>query len=918
MKTVLPIVCTILLFFIVEVSGQDKLTGNFYNCDWSEFVKQVEAQTFFTVYYDSALTNNILVNVLVSNTPIERVFNSILKDTDFKYLIKDDHIFIYRGEPVNTKIVFSENKDSSVQNTDYNIASDYELFLKQYQAENIENLIIGVPQENATGAVSVKIYIRSLEDGAPIPGASLFFDDNGSGAISDMDGYINMELNPGIYELTLNYIGREEKKVELDVKGPGIGEIELMKKAIPIKEVTVTQSINNTVSNLNTGFERLEYKALKDLPTMLGESDVLKAVQMLPGVESVGEGTSGLYVRGSNADQNQVYFNSIPVYNTSHLFGFFSAFSGELINDLNLYKSHMPASYGGRLASVMELNSKNGSLQKFKMSGAISPITASVIAEMPIVKEKGSIIASYRSTFSDYILSRLESPLYSKSSGGFYDLTISANYLLTSTSSVKATGYYSSDKFQLGSFNKYQYSNKGYSIVWKKVYNTYLASKFDLTGSQYYNQTAALEPVSKGYQKSYSLDHNEAKLLFTYSKIKNNVLKAGIDGILYNISRSDIEPLDGSLITPVALNNEKAVESAVFLSDEMDIAKFLKLYMGLRYSDYFYLGPQNVNIYDENYPRSDQSIQDVVSYTNNSVIKNYSGAEVRMALNFLLNNKNSVKLSFDQGQQYLYLLSNTNAISPQDQWKLSDDFIKPSDGYQVSLGYYKSIDFPSMSFSMELYQKRMNNVLQYRDGADLIMKQNIEMEILQGKQDAYGIEFMLKKNKGTFTGWLSYAYSNSSIRVDGDNSWDKINNGVKYPSDYDIPHSVNFYSVLRASRRLSFATNAVYATGRPITYPQGVYYVNGLPFFDYSDRNAGRIPDYLRIDMSVNLEGNLKRKKTFHSWWSLGVYNISGRKNAYSVFFRSDEEGLHGYKLSIIGVPVITVTWNFKLGNYEN
>ncbi|MFB6341840.1 TonB-dependent receptor plug domain-containing protein [Saccharicrinis sp. FJH62] len=911
-------VILVLSFYTGISFGQDRISGNYYNTDWNDFVNEIEGQTNFHVFYDSIQTREILVNALLSNTPVERVLSSVLKPVSLNFLIRDSSIYIYKGEPVITKLNFINVADTAVEIKSYDMDSENGFMPGQYRFENIEKVIVGENQGNYSKPVSVKIYIQSMEDGAPIPGASLYFDEEGKGTISDLEGYINLDLVPGKYNATLNYIGRDEKNIELDVRGPGIAHIELMKKAIPIKEVTVRQSVNNTVANMNTGFERMEYKTLKDLPTMLGENDVLKAVQMLPGVESVGEGTSGLYIRGSNADQNLVYFNSIPVYNTSHLFGFFSAFNGELINDLNLYKSHMPASYGGRLASVMELNSKNGDLRKFKMSGAISPITASIIAEVPVIKDKASIIASYRSTFSDYILSRLESPLYKQSSGGFNDLSVSANYLLSSTSSIKGTVYYSKDQFQLGTLNKYEYSNKGYSVVWKKVYNTNLATKLELAGTDYFNQNFTLDPVSHGYKKSYSLLHNEAKFILTYSKIKNNIFKAGLDGILYNINRSNVEPLEGSVITEIPITNEKAVETAAFLSDEIELTKFLKLYLGIRYSDYFYLGPKDINTYISGIPRSDQNIEKVTSYANNEVIKNYSGGELRMAMNYMLNENNSIKVSFDQGQQYLYLLSNTNAISPQDQWKLSDSFLKPSKGYQMSLGYYRSINYPSMSLSLEVYKKSIDNVLQYKDGANLITKDNIETEVLQGQQDAYGIEFMLKKNKGILTGWFSYAYSNSSILVDGNEPWQKINNGLKYPSDYDIPHSVNFYSVLRASRRLSFATNAVYATGRPMTYPQGLYYVNGLPFFDYSSRNAGRIPDYFRVDMSVNLEGNLRRKKAFHSWWSVGVYNVTGRKNAYSVFFRSEEKGLQGYKLSIIGVPVFTVTWNFKLGNYEN
>lgn len=897
------------------------ISGNLYDVSFLELINVIENQTNYSVYYDTAQIKKIVVNMMFSNMPVQKVIAKALDKTGLSFIIIEESIIVFKGDPVKVDFEFlkvSEDITKPLQNIESLNADENNIFSNKVEAEKIEKVIIGSKIGNSNKPVTITAHLKHKDTGEPLDGVTVYFEDTGKGAISDMGGSVSFNVFPGKYNVVFNHLGIQEKKVELDVRNSGIFSVELSSKLISIKEVTVVKSLNRRINGLNPGFEKMEYGELKEVPPMLGERDILKAVQMLPGVLNAGEGTTGLYIRGGSADQNHVYFNQIPVYNTSHLFGFFSSFNSEIINDLSMYKSHIPVNYGGRVSSILELNSKSGSRKQFKMRGGISPLTANVLAEIPVVKDKGSLIASYRTSYTDYLLSQIESPLYKNSRGGFYDVAVSGNYSTSESSFLKISFYNSRDNLKLGQINEFTYNNLGYSVLWDKIYSPTLKSNFSVSHSRYSYNEFSMENINFEFENSYAISHSEGKVQFLLTPTEKHAICIGLNTIFYKIERGDILPLKNSLLTPVQMQDEQAIESALYFSDLYRINDKLRVYMGLRYALYAHLGPQYVNKYKSGEPRILEAIEKTVYYSSFEPTKFYNGPELRLSANYKINDNNSLKISFDQNRQFVYMVTNTNAISPRDQWKLSDYNLKPSYGGQYSIGYYATVNYPSLSFSAELYSKKIQNILQYKDGAEFLKQSNIETEVLQGNQTAYGAEVLIKKDKGNLTGWFSYTYSRSLIKVDGNQYWNSINDGETYPSDYDKPHSLNVFTSLRANRRISLSSNLVYSTGRPITYPKGYYYVNNIPVFDYSARNSGRIPDYFRMDVALNFEGNLRRNKFIHSWWSLGVYNLTGRKNAYSVFFRSDENGFSGSKLSIIGVPIISVTWNFKLGNYEN
>jgi hypothetical protein len=711
------------------------------------------------------------------------------------------------------------------------------------------------------------------------------------------------------------------KEIEygLKVLSDGYLTIELEDDLIELQEITVVDKRRGNVEGMLMGFERITTKSMKEIPVVLGEKDLLKIAQMLPGVQNVGEGSSGFNVRGGSADQNMFYINNISIYNTSHLFGFFTAFSPDIISDFSLYKNNIPAKFGGRIASIFEINTREGNKKNFFAQGGISPITGHLAIEGPIVKEKVTFVASARSTYSDWILRRIKDNDISRSNASFYDGTLGINAELNENNKVKVFLYQSSDNFSLSTRNDYTYSNTGGSIAWKHKFSSAFNSDFSVSSSLYQFENIDKNNITEAYTQDYYINHSEARADFYFLAKQNHRIEFGLNSVLYNLNRGDILPFGtASKRIPIDLGSEQGLENSIYLSDEFTLVPRLNLLLGVRYSLYGYLGPANVIKYEDGLPRNKFTAIDEQSFASGQIVKPYTGFEPRAALNYRLAHNTSVKASYNRLQQYIFLLTNTIALSPTDQWKLTDYHITPPVSDQVSVGFYHDFEDEGINFSVEAYKKWINNVVEYKDGVDFISGEPIETQILQGFQDSKGIEFMLKKNTNQLTGWVSYTYSRSIVSVDGDFEELKINGGRPYPSNYDRPHSFNLVSNYRISRRLSVSSNVVYTSGRPVTLPVAVYYSEWQQYLYYSDRNKYRIPDYFRVDLSVNLEGNLKFKKIAHSFWMLNIYNLTGRDNAYSVFYEATNGQIKGYKLSIFAQPIVTLSWNFKFGNYNS
>ena len=873
----------------------------------------------YRFYYDKMILKGMETPILTSGMPLEEVLEEAFKSNGLNYFIDQSAVYIFKGSDIISEVPKYQTA-RKLQADEERQEQESAGYMQTKSMSEEKFITVGSEALASNGkACNIRGSIVNRHSGEPMIGATVFIKETNTGTITDVDGNFSLKLVPGNYQVTVNHMAMKEAEYGLKVVSRGDLRIELENELIELQEITVTDKRHSNVQGMMMGFDRISTKAVKEVPVVMGEKDVIKIVQMLPGVQNAGEGTSGFNVRGGTADQNMFYINKISVYNTSHLFGFFTAFSPDVISDFSLYKNNVPSKFGGRIASIFEVSTRPGNNEKFFAQGGVSPITAHVAVEGPLIKQKVSFVTSFRSTYPDWILKRMNDYDIRNSNGSFRDGTFGITADFNENNQLKAFFYSSSDKFGLSKRNQYDYSTTGGSLDWNHSFSKTLSADFSVSRSDYQFTTVDNNNISEAYQHNYSIKHTEARADFLYLLGENHRLEFGVNSIYYDLDRGEITPYGlESVRIPVSLEKEKALENALYISDEFSLHPRLNLLLGLRFSNYAMLGPSEVRLYEEGRPRIDDYYSETISFNPGSIVKTYSGIEPRAALNYRVDNNTSVKASYNRMQQYIFLLSNTIAVAPNDQWKLTDYHITPPVSDQVSVGFYHDITDKGINLSLELYQKWVKNIVEYKDGADFISSEPIETQILQGPQNARGVELMFKKNQGDLTGWVSYTYSRSSIQINGAEDALQVNNGNRYPSNFDIPNSFNLVANYRISKRWSFSSNIVYSSGRPVTLPVAAYYVERRPYLLYSARNAYRLPDYFRVDLSINLEGNLRFKKVAHSFWMLNIYNLTGRSNAYSVFYEVVDNEIQGYQLSIFARPIITLSWNFKFGNYNS
>lgn len=902
------------------------VSGDFQDLPFMQFVDEVENQTGASFYFLEKWITGIRVTASGEAISLRRTLDLALLPAGLSYVItggkqvylSDQAPFVYRlpdySEPSR------EQDMNAVPDEQAGLTNTERKYIEGRKAGVVETITVGTA-EDGEGLTSVVIHgkMMDLESDEPLIGATIYFEELSMGAATDMDGRFSIVVSPGKYTVEFKCMGMEEKTYYMDVLSGDDLSIGLERSVISLTEVVVHANRYHNVRGTQMGFDRLNYKVLKEVPVVMGEKDVLKVVQMLPGVQSVGEGAAGFNVRGSAADQNMIYINKVPVYNSSHLFGFFTSFSPDIVKDFTLYKSNLPASYGGRLASFFDITTRQGNMKRYTARGGISPVTGHLSLEGPIVKDKSALILTGRSTYSDWILNRLEDPALRDSKAKFHDLAGAMTWELGEKTLLKAFAYASKDQFSLASTNDYAYSNAGASLNVRRRIGSRMNGELALVYGEYQFSTIDQQVASEAYSQDYRISHYELKADMSWLSLGKHKITFGANAIYYDLDRGTIEPYgDLSLRTPVELGLEYGVESAAYLADEISLFPWLTLYGGLRFALYNSLGPGEVMIYGQNQPIRPGNVVDTLRFGKQEVSSTYTSLEPRLAVNLMMGSNSSLKFSYNRVRQFMFMMSNTIAISPTDQWKLCDYHIRPPFVDQYSLGYYLDVPKAGISTSLELYYKNITDVIDYKDGANFISTPHIETLTLSGNQEAYGLEAMIRKNAGKVSGWLAYSYSRSFMHIVSPYPGESINEGKRYPSNYDRPHSLSLVSNFKVNRRLSLSSNVVYMTGRPATYPVSIYYVEGMQYIDYSDRNSYRIPDYFRLDISINLEGNLKERKLFHSFWMLNFYNVTGRRNAYSIYFQNEEGFVEGYKLSIFGQMIVTLSWNFKLGNYAS
>jgi hypothetical protein len=891
------------------------VTGTFSG-KFDAVIQQLESQTDFHFYYDHRWTDSLTISFEANQEKIDQVMTKLLNGTDLRATVdKNLNVFITLGRDLMTQLPegYFPDKGKTEQRVAYFDYSEYERREKKKKTAEEKVYYIGVDNGNLQGSAVIAGHVKDAENGEPIVGASVYIDKPLIGVTTDQFGYYSITIPKGRNTLQIKSIGMKPTKRQVMLYSSGKLNIDLDEEITPLKEVVVTSDRDARVAGMKMGTDKLDIRTMKQMPLALGETDIMKVILTLPGVQSVGEGTVGLNVRGGATNQNLILYNDATVYNPSHLFGFFSTFNPDVLKNVELYKSGITADYGGRLSSVLDVHTREGNAKKISGSGGISPITGRLTIEGPLVKEKTSFLVGVRSTYSNWILRKVDNDQINRSSASFYDINLAITHKISDADNIYLSGYYSKDKFSFATDTLYSYSDRNLSLKWKHIFNNKFYGVFTAGTSQYkYSLDGEEEVPSNTFTMDFSVAQYNLKGDFNYFLNEKHTLTAGISTIRYVLNPGRFLPKgSASDVNPDIMQKEQGMESAVYVGENFDVSPNLSLYGGVRYSFYQALGPKNVLIYGPDAPREEGSIIDSVNHGGGS-IASYQGLEPRFSLRYLVGKDASLKVSYNRMRQYIQMLSNTTAITPTDIWKLSDSYIRPQIGDQYSIGFYKNFKNGLIETSIEAYYKDIKSTIDYKDGAELLLNPNLEQDVVEAQGRAYGIEFLVKKTSGKVNGWITYTYSRSFLKMNGKYKSEIVNQGEYYPTSYDKPHAVNFIGNYKFSRRFNFSLNFVYSTGRPITVPILKYEIGGAERVYYSDRNRERIDDYIRTDISINVEGNHKIKKLAHSSWTFAVYNLFGRNNPYSVFFTSENGVIKGYKLSIFAQPIPTITYNFK------
>lgn len=757
---------------------------------------------------------------------------------------------------------------------------------------------IGLAQSKYT----INGTIRDKKTGEVLIGATVsFLEVSRSGILSNSYGFYSISATPGHYTLIVSFTGYEPDTFMVNLNKNIPLPVELSPGGVQLAEVVVSaRKRNENVSKPLMGVQKLSTNEIKNIPVLFGEKDVLKTIQLLPGIQAAGDGNSGFYVRGGGADQNLILLDEATVYNPSHLLGFFSTFNSDAIKDITVYKGGMPAEYGGRLSSVVDIKMNDGNNKDYHLGGGIGLISSRLNAEGPIVKDQGSFSISARRTYADLFLKLSKDSSVRNNTLYFYDLNMKANYKIDEKDRVYLSGYFGRDKLGFGNTFGIDYGNATGTARWNHVFNSRLFSNTSFIYSNY-SYKIKINSQNNDIDITSTIRDLDLKEDLQYFINASNKLDFGFNVIHHTISPGIITASEASSFNSLSLQNKYSLENAVYISHEWSPGEKIHFDYGLRLTSFSVLGPGVFYTYD-----SAGNTADSASYASGKFVKTYINPEPRFSTSIQFNEASSIKFSYTRNIQVLHLLSNSTTANPTDLWIPSSNNVKPEIADQVSAGYYRNFSDNRYEFSSEVYYKNMQNQIDYKNGAELIANENVESELLFGKGRAYGLELFFKKKVGKLTGWVSYTLSRTELKIDG------INMNNWYPAKQDRTHDISLVGIYQASKKWTLSATWVYYTGNAVTFPSGKYQVAGFTAFYYTERNAYRMPAYHRMDVAATLQGKKTRK--FESSWTFSVYNLYGRENAYSIVFQvdpSDPTKTQAVQYALFRF-VPSVTYNFK------
>ena len=751
-------------------------------------------------------------------------------------------------------------------------------------------------------------------------GVNLFIPELKTGVTTNEYGFYSITIPKGNYSIRISYMGYQTLEEQLQLNQNTKTNFKLITNENTLKEVIITDTKTRTdIRKPEMSVNKLSISAIKRMPVVLGEVDVLKSILLLPGVTNAGEGASGFNVRGGGADQNLILLDEATIFNSSHVFGFFSVFNPDAIKDLKLYKGGIPARFGGRASSVLDIYQKDGSSKEFHANGGIGLISSRLLLEGPLVKNRGSFLIGGRSSYAHLFMKLSKDQ--KNNAAYFYDLNTKMSYQINPNNNLYLSGYFGRDVFSLANSFTNIYGNSTLNLRWNHLFSDKLFSNLSMIYSDYYY---GLDLNFVGFQWDSGIKNYNIKYDFKNYISDRFKLNYGLNAIYYDFNPGIIKPSSAtSGINFSQLDKKYAFEPAVYINADQELSKKLSISYGLRYSLFYRLGQSNVNIYANNNPVTFNTNMQIYekatpigtqTFQKNEVLKSYNYLEPRFSLAYQLNEKQSIKASYNRMVQYLQLISNTSSPTPLDVWTPSDAYIKPQIADQVALGYFKNFTNDNYSLEVEGYYKKVQNRIDYIDGADLIANNALEQVILNGQMRSYGLEVMIKKNEGRLNGWISYTLSKSQQQTPGRTTTESgINNGQWYNSAYDKTHNLAVTSSYLLNEKWSFGANFSLQTGQPITYPNGQYQYLGITVPSYGLRNENRLPAYHHLDISATLTPIKNNNRNWKGEWVFSIYNLYNRKNAAAINFRQNSQtgSNEAVKTSIFGM-VPAVSYNFK------
>jgi len=762
--------------------------------------------------------------------------------------------------------------------------------------------------------------IKDSQSGEALIGASILINSGTRGTVTNTYGFYSLTMPEGTYDLSFRFVGyrSSEQKLKLD---QNIEYIVSLSENTEVLDEVVVSSIapDYNVQNTIPGISRISLGEDWPIPYFLGEEDIFQNALLLPGIQSIGEDASGLNIRGGAIDQNLILLDGAPIYNPNHFYGLISVFSPEVINTVDIMKGYIPPQYGGRASSVINIVQKEGNNQEYHVSGGMGLVSGRLTAEGPIKKNESSFLFSARQSLLNFSIEDLVNESLDDSRTSFRDFNAKINWIVNNNNKIYLSGYYGQDRNRAGFDAIRKWGNKSMTLRWNHLFSPKIFSNFTAIVSEYTYQISDPQEVGSFIGKS-NIVNFALKADFGWVINPAHTIDFGVHTILHKLKPGERIPFDENASTvETILDTEHAIESSVYLSHMAEFSEKLSVQYGIRLSSLLSIGPSEVYTYDPNLSKSDATITDTLNIFKRKIHHRHGGWEPRISLNYHFNENNSIKASYNKTYQYIHLISNTVAPAPTDIWKLSDSNIKPTISDHYSVGFYRNLRDNKLEASLEFFYKKIQNVIDFKDGADLLFNENIETELLNGRGQSYGMELFIKRNTGKIRGWLSYTLSRAEQKFQSRFSELTINNGSYFPSNFNKAHDITLVGVLSVSPRVSLSSSFNYKTGRPITLPVGKFIFDGKIVPNFENRNQNRLPSYHRLDLSLKLAGQSIKKngqiRRNHDYWLFSLYNVYARKNIYSYFFRESElvpGTTEVLPYSIFGTIIPAVTYNFR------